>query len=503
MRQLVGGSADASLTVLEKQRLERLKTWTAKVEESVILSEEVVSEILQLPAVRKEIGAALESAKAGARQMVEQELRDELEKITAARDQLARLVEERDKLLAELADARRRQELFANTLESAVEARLRTVMEKPQEFLAEHALIRAAISLGTANEAENTDTTSQESADFQNLSVDPEKLIQTLAITFTRRGFRDRLPLALHGSFLAGSVPLLYGVHAQEALCLYSSAVTNGNILWLPMSPSYFEPADVIVGRTGGPQHGFSNPNGLLNLLERAQSSNAMYLVVLEGVNRCFMQSAVEPIFRHAVDRKRGFPIQPLLRMSRGKSRLRRPVSINWPPNVLLAGTIADEHSLYSVPLSTWESAVWIFTDSQYDPAKRDLDGASPTIDCAGFDAHAWSEWEARSKQIPSGDLKVFLRLTGDKLLLSSSFYSTASRLYSIFTQLSPDIESQDLLLDITELTLIPRCMRQLDRLKEILEAAPFELWPKIKGLDILQRLNASAVGETRGSETW
>src|ERR1035441_11062622 len=51
MRQLVGGSADASLTVLEKQRLERLKTWTAGVAIDVTLTEEVVTEILELPAI--------------------------------------------------------------------------------------------------------------------------------------------------------------------------------------------------------------------------------------------------------------------------------------------------------------------------------------------------------------------------------------------------------------------------------------------------------------------
>ena len=503
VRQLVGGAADTSLTVLERQRLERLKSWTAKVGENVILTEEVVSEILELPAVKKEVLTAFEKAKAAARLAIEQELTSELQKIDAARVELAKLGEDRDKLLAEIAESRRRQEVLADTLENTIEARVRSVMEKPQEFLAENALIRAALSFGAKTANKKVGTALPKFSHIENLIIDHDRLIERLPSLFGQCGLREHLPLALHASFLAGNIPLLYGIHAREALYLYSSVVTSGNIAWVPISPSYLEPTDLLVSRVGGSQLSMLNPNGLLDLLERAQLSNDMYLVVFEGVNRCFMQSAVEPFFRHVVDRKHGVPSGALMTLRQASDDPESILAISWPPNVLLAGTIVDERSLYPVDVSVWDVANWIFTDPYYDSARRDLDGVPDLPELVGVDADAWKKWEPRPEKVPSGDLKVFLRLVGDKLLLDSSFYSTSARLHSVLSRLDQRLEPRDILLYISEMSLLPRCTKQLSRLKEILDVPPFELWQKIMGADVLQRLSGASIADTPDKETW
>ena len=496
MRQLVGGSADASLTVLEKQRLERLKTWTAGVGENVTLTEEVVTEILELPAIRKEITGALEAAKATARKAIEQELRDELGKITAARAQLATLA-------TELAEGRQRQELFATALESTVEARIRSAMEKPEEFLAENALVRAALSCGTAR-AKNCENAPPASTHCENLIGDHEQIIRLLTTSFRRRGFRDRLPLTLHATLLAGNVPLIYGIHAREVLQLYGSVVTSGNILWVPISPSQLEPADLLMSRTGGSQSCIPNPNGLLELLKRARSSNAMYLVVCHGVNQCLMQSAIHPIFRHVADRRQGIPAEPLITLPHAPDSSSVGIGIEWPRNVLLTGTIVDEPSLYPLDASIWEDANWVFTDPYHDSGRRDLDDASsiPT-EVAGVDSDAWSTWEPQGKQSPSGDLKVLLKLVGERLVLDWKFFPSTARLHSILSHLDPSVKLPDVLACLIELTLLPRCTKQMSRLKEILEAPPFELWQDIKGADVLQHLTAPSGAGARENETW
>jgi hypothetical protein len=504
MRQLVSGAADTSLTVLERQRLERLRAWTATVDENVTLTEVVINEILELPAIRKEVAGALETARDDARRAIEKELTDELKKIAATRTEVATLIQERDKLLGELGERRRKQELFANELESSVEERIRSVMEKPHEFLAENALLRAALSVGAPNTTTNLETPPTAPTQSEDLIGDHEELVQLLKTVFLGRGFEDRLPLALHATLLAGNIPLLYGVHAREVLYLYSRVITSGNILWISIAPSYLEPADLLVSRAGGSRGNTPNPNGLLDLLKRAQSSDAMYLVVCEGVNRCFMQSAVWPIFRHVVDRKQGTPTGPLITGSQLGNDPGGSLGLYWPPNVLLAGTIVDERSLYPMDLSTWEVANWVFTDPHYHPEKRDLDNlAALEPGLVGADADSWSKWAPKAKQVPSGDLKVFLRLTGDKLLLDSSFYSSSTRLHLILTELHAAIKSPDLLLYLSELTLLPRCSKQQGRLKEILDAPPFELWQKIKGADILQRLNAPSIADIPDSDKW
>ena len=375
-------------------------------------------------------------------------------------------------------------------------------MEKPQEFLAENALIRAALSFGTKNVNKKVDSALAEPSHIENLIIDHDRLIERLPSLFGKRGFREQLPLALHATFLAGNIPLLYGIHAREALYLYGSVVTSGNIAWVPISPSYFEPADLLVSRMGGSQLGTLNPNGLLDLLKRAQVSNAMYLVVCEGVNRCFMQSAVEPLFRHVVDRKHEVPTGALMTFQ-GSDDPESILRINWPPNVLLAGTIVDERSLYPVDVSVWDVANWIFTDPYYDPARRDLDVVPDLPELVGVDADAWKKWEPRPEKIPGGDLKVFLRLVGDKLLLDSGFYSTSARLHSVLSRLDQRLEPQDILFYISEMSLLPRCTKQLSLLKEILDAPPFELWQKIKGADVLQRLSAASLADTPEKETW
>jgi hypothetical protein len=425
VRQLVGGAADTGLTVLERQRLERLKIWTAKVEENVTLSEEVVGEILELPAVRKGVMSALDRAKADARLAIEQELASELQKIGAVRVELAKLGEDRDKLLTEIAESRRRQEVLANSLEDTIEARMRSVMERPQEFLAENALMRAALSFGEKNPTETVGTSVQYPSHVDNLITDHDKLIEQLNDLFARRGFREYLPLALHAAFLGGNIPLLYGTYAREALTLYSNIVSRGSIVWVPISPSYVELLDLFVGRMGGP----ISPNGLLDLLKKAQSSNAIYIVVCEGVNRCFIQSAIEPLFRYVVNRRQGLPTGALITLNQDSHHPQSALAIDWPPNVLLAGTIVEERSLYSVDVGIWDVANWIFTDPYYDAERRDFEAILDSPRFVGADADAWNKWESRPEKFPGGDLKVFLKLVSDKLLLDSSFYSTSVRL--------------------------------------------------------------------------
>src|SRR5439155_19917512 len=97
---------------------------------------------------------------------------------------------------------------------------------------------------------------------------------------------------------------------------------------------------------------------------------------------------------------------RPLIIMPQGEHGAKTTLTINWPPIVLLAGTIVDEHSLYPVDLSNWEVANWVFTDPYYDPKGRDLDLVSPSSQLAGADADAWSKWEPQANEILSGDLK-------------------------------------------------------------------------------------------------
>lgn len=503
VRQLVGGAADTGLTVLERQRLERLKIWTAKVEENVTLSEEVVGEILELPAVRKEVMSALDRAKADAQLAIEQELASELQKIDAVRVELAKLGKDRDKLLTEIADSRRRQEVLANSLEDTIEARVRSVMERPLEFLAENALMRAALSFGEKNRTEKVGLSVQYPSQVDNLITDHDKLIEQLNDLFARRGFREYLPLALHATFLAGNIPLLYGVHAREALTLYSNIVSRGNIIWVPISPSYVELLDLFVGRMGGPQAGVVSPNGLLDLLKKAQSSNAIYIVICEGVNRCFIQSVIEPLFRHVVNRRQGLPTGALITLNQDNHRSHDAKAVDWPPNVLLAGTVVEEHSLYSVDVGIWDVANWIFTDPYYDAERRDFEAILDSPGFVGADADAWKKWESRPEKFPGGDLKVFLKLVSDKLLLDSSFYSTSVHLYSILSRLNPRLEPRDILLHISEMILLPRCTKQLSPLKKILEDPPFEMWEKIRGAEILHRLSAGSISDTADGETW
>jgi hypothetical protein len=496
MRQLVGATSDASLTVLEKQRMERLKAWTAGVQENVTLTEEVVSEILELPAIRKELTGALEAAKATAREVIEQELTDKLEQITAARARLAALA-------TDLAEGRQRQELFANALESAVEGRIRSAMEKPEEFLAENALIRAALSCRAAGATKNRENVPPASTHFDNLIGDHERIIQLLTASFRRRGFRDRLPLTLHATLLAGNMPLIYGIHAREVLNLYSSVVTRGNILWVPISPAQLEPADLLMSPTAGSQSSIPNPNGLLDLLKKAESSNAMYLVVCDGVNRCLMQSAIHPIFRHVADRRQGFPVGPLITFTHPLGAPTVGIGMEWPRNVLLTGTVVDEPSLYPLDSGIWEDANWFFTDPYHDSARRDLDDASSTSnEVTGVDFDAWLTWEPQAKQSPSGDLKILLKLVGEKLVLDWKFFSSTARLHALLTQLDSNVKLPDILSCLIELTLLPRCTKQMSRLREILETPPFELWQDIKGADILQRLTAASGAGALENET-
>lgn len=442
-------SADYSL---ERSRLERARTIVAFLQERKTLLEDVATEILRVPAVAEQVRAAKEDAQRAARQEIAAELAAAQERlqelqtaVERARQELQDLAASRAREAAQLEQqfAARRAELEQEmaALEDAFVRRLETLLEHPGELLAGAALLRGVFTklFSSAGMSASSSPGAPPPAPSQAEPAPPADappalhvpwqlraspgsvrhhqsladLRPSLGNALRARGLPGAVARPLHAAFVAGAMPVLAGCGARDALAAYAQAVTGGRVLWLPVSPAILAPVD-LLGRVDPATRRFiPAPGGLVDLLLHAQEQQeTLFLVALDGINLAAVEAYLTPLLACATDAwhagcagsapQRALPLLHPGALAADDPYLRASW-LAWPPNVLLAGTLAEGAATVPLPRTLWTSAVLIHLERFELPATHvagtgpDDPGATPT-DPTEASLATWCAWREESR---------------------------------------------------------------------------------------------------------
>jgi hypothetical protein len=376
----------ANESLLQEQQSKRAAGIVHRMSAHMQVTAEFMTELLGVPAVTRKIDEAKQEAIRAAETSFEAKMAGERQLL----DELQRKVEGSLQTLKGLEEqiAHRQEELRQQTdaINDETQARLQTILEKPASFLANIAIVKAALGLPEQNglrlpkagpsPSEKGSTTPAYSpvTQFANWDLgsqiqDAKQLRLLLNSSFHDAGFPVATARALHSAFVCGRVPVLYGPDSYDILKMYASRVAATRILWLPISPGLLEPSD-LFGRTE-PQSGRFAPRlgGLLDLMLEAPRLEGLCMVVLDGLNRSAVDAYLAPLIACYVDSQREIAGRRLAIAHPAALGSDNPyasvATLAWPQNVLLAGVFAND--VVSLPPSPgfWLSSPLVCVDAK------------------------------------------------------------------------------------------------------------------------------------------
>lgn len=364
-----------------------------------------------LMAAEKE-AAKLRQAALREAEHIRQEAETEAAAIRAASDQ-ARA--ELDRLTAEIEHKRAELMAQADALDTELESRLSNLLSRPERLLADVAILRVASRLwnGAMIDQKSHASALTNGHDASSLHrqrppfpwdddlVEPvllndeEEFWQTLRSVIRRQGGSRDDAVLLHASFLSGAMPILAGPNAYETLDVYATVATGGRLLWLPISPSTLEPGD-LFGRSDSVSGRFiPHAGGLLDLLLHASSTEDLFLVVLDGINRAPVEAYLLPLLSCYADSWRGgggrtLPIAHPYTLD-PKSPYAAAAWLRWPRNVLLAATLVKGTAVLPMPVDLWCFATRI--DVAYTGGLLDGAGYLSKSEIRHVPLETWELW--------------------------------------------------------------------------------------------------------------
>ena len=384
-----GSQADLRLEV---ERLQRAASILEDVQQHRVQVENFLTELLQVPRVyaatakakrdaveetlvdaRKEadaLRAVAAKEAAGIRDAAEKSARELAsnagEAVTKEARKAAGLRKESEQLQHEVKALRGALSSQVDALEDAVSERVAYLMNKPAEAVAESLLVRAIVEAGDRPRAHLHVLPASREDTLRIRSA--EQLRKAVEGAFTARGLSPTIARVLHAGFLSGVVPVVAGRRSLDALDAYSYCATGGQSLWLPISPTTIDPVD-LFGRQSQVSDRFTpHAGGLLDLLLRAEETDDLFLVILDGLNRAAVESYLLPVLacytrRAGEHLRRELPVLHASTVPVG-SGYEAAQRLRWPANVLLAGTLVDGSTVLPLPRSLWDDAALVHMGS-------------------------------------------------------------------------------------------------------------------------------------------
>lgn len=372
------------------------------------------------------------------------------------------LSEELERLERQRAESEQELDASLTTLDREMESRLQSILAKPERVLSDLAIFRAAWP------AQATDVTqpggpspkpypTSDPAPFWMLpsnaadgaaSTDLGEALDRVESAFDELGHPPELGAIGLAGLLARSCPLAAGPDGRYALRVLANAVTGARVLSIPVSPAFLEPTD-LLGQWD-PRSGAIHPDkhGLLDLLLAAPQFEGLFLVILEGVNLAPAEAYLLPLlesYRGAgrLGQQRRISLAHP-GMVRHDDRYSSAAQFAWPPNVLLAGTLALGAATLPLPADLWESAILFPTLA--DQAVTPVSGR-PTLMIEGSVSLAsWQKQLSRSAREDASPWHDFIEDASSQQLALPSALVTSWR--TVYRSLLTLLDDEDRALD-------------------------------------------------------
>jgi hypothetical protein len=458
VRHLDIEDATHSDQMLDIQRLRRAQVIWRRIEERQELVEQLASSLLHVPSISEKIEKAIREARQKTISEIRAEASTHIEDLSS---QTQKIKQEITRLNREIVDKRNtldqiersiaeQQTLFAkqvDTLDTLLVERLNELMKRPEQLLTDVAILRTAlrlspttpISIPRIDELNPPFAFCFDKGTKGDVLQDLITLRKVLRKTFQDRRLPTKAAGLLHSAFLTGAMPVLVGSNAFDMLDSYASCVCGGRLLWLPISTAMLEPTDLFGKVDPTTRRLIPHPSGLLDLLLHAHTTNELYLVVLDGMNRAAVDTYLAPILATYKDawlrrQSRVLPLHHPYALD-AHDPYASTTHLVWPSNVLLAGVLTEGVTTVPLPLSFWSSALLLHIDGFYDDTLTPgRNGASADKeDLAAPSSIAKEIWQQWRDQIYASDHPTCMELLQDIHDAGVVLRSEARTLYAQF----------------------------------------------------------------------
>lgn len=403
------GSADPAV---ERARADRLRGVREAIQRDASLLIEAAEALLGTAAVREEVDRKVEFT-------IAEELqtrRSEVElALGDAVTRLARLEEDSETKRAELtdlcsalSDKRHELEEKVGSFDREVTTRLEEIARRPEAAFADAAVMRAVLSAamtappGYANgrarllPAERVVSVPLAADGREVVQLEEEAAVRrALALHAGAGAMSLYAMLALHASFVAGTVPVLVGVGGYDLLRAYASAVAGGRLHWIPIGSSAMEPQDLLGRFESVSGRIVSAAAGLLDVICDAKQSGRLHVVVLDGFNRGPSEAYLSPILESALagrtgDTARAIPLASTRSVAEDDP-YRELARLVWPTNVVIACLPSDGSVTLPVPPSVWRFLAILDADDRDRLDMRLPTAPNGTPECSEVSPDLWT----------------------------------------------------------------------------------------------------------------
>lgn len=368
LRGITGSTAELKLKQYQLTRTQEFIRDSARLHQ---LASSIAEELLALPVIKLE----LDSARAARWSQIEAELKSsflaERSKLESAREKHAALTEESRQLERRVEEARASVGSQIQQLEAELGKRVKAVLARPASFIAEAAVLQAALPLGAAAPSGQPSSSIVPqlavtwSAPAQALS-EPLELRKALTAALKARGLEPDAGIRIHATLAAGLLPIVIGPRALAALDAYGDAVCGGRSVTVHVSPALIEPGE-LFGRLD-PARGIYVPHasGLLEAARAAAHLPGPVLVTLEGLNRAPTESFLLPLLQ---DIERGAAVRLFHPAALSTVGGTADHEVKWPRALRLAATAIEGSTTLPLSRELWDRAVVIYVKSAPAPA--------------------------------------------------------------------------------------------------------------------------------------
>jgi hypothetical protein len=468
--KLIGAYVSAvekmSLTPLQRQRLKRLHRLAAASSSGVSLAEDAVPELLSLLPVKEALDAAREEA---AHKAIEarRSVLDELDGKRAALEQeIVRLRAEEDRLRDEIACTEKNRADSMASFEESVQKKFQEITRSASSFLADIALVRAALSDPVREPPSRTSPQVSKTIPAARALAAAE-IPSTVRAQFDREGVGCMLSGALLASWASGFVPMLYGARGRDALGAADKSLFGRKSYFATLSATSVSPTDLLDLPVFS-EYGLSSVRELVSVAGR---STDLFLLVFENINLCQLDSTLVPLVRTYAE------IHARTSSSRSPIAYATPAGL-WPSNMLFAGIMIDSPLALPMSRELWSYATFLdagakLTCTQGKRVEQNLPDSVSRIDYG-----TWTEWLETIDGANSSDTLLVATHVGRQVETSALSKRMFRRLAGAVDCASPGLAEDKRAGLFLDMAVIPYLLsRGLDP-EEVLRDSPADAKP-------------------------
>jgi hypothetical protein len=453
-----------SLTPVQHQRMQRLRRIAQQSQEDVKIAEDGVAELLSMQVVREVIAKAEKTAAEKAAEA----MRASLKQLNEKRSQIKVEINTLDAVLSlrkeEVKSLDKRNAATISTFNTQVQQKFQEVAQDASSFLAEIALIQAALQRPDAK-IKLSASTGYESGIHVLKAIPAASMSALLRDQYANAGLSVRTADAVLASLASGLVPVVHGEMGNECLRIVADCIFGGRIFWIAIHSSVCAPTDLL--KLPATSRFASIP--FEQLLKDLGQQSELSLVVLENLNLSQIDSAIVPLLRRYSDQK-------VVSQSATSQWYPTPVGA-WPSNLLLSGLLIE--SPLSLPLSRemWSHSTLIdAVRTSVVTATKGIADDSSSHPSTFVPSAEWVQWWNEASNSGISDSRILTTFIQRKNQMNSTYRGLLNRLAAFvdFIEAGSDAAKDACLL--AETALIPYLIARGIDVHGALEGAPVEI---------------------------